>query len=100
MSFVITLVFFLIIAMVNVAIFPKLWSWAVIAGALLLLGLSTGIGSTSALVFVLIVYLLSVPVLLLSPLRMRFVTPFLFSIFKKQTLKMSDTERELSLIHI
>ena len=94
MSFVITLVFFLIVAMANVAIFPKLWSWAVIAGALLLLGLSTGIGSTSALVFVLIVYLLTVPVLLLSPLRMRFVTPFLFSIYKKQTLKMSDTERE------
>ncbi len=94
MSLLLTLAFFLIISMVLSANYPKLWAWSIAIGFLLLSGYSLGVGSPIGLGIVTLIYLLVVVGLHIPLVRMRFITAPIFTIFKKQTLTMSDTERE------
>ncbi len=94
MLFIITLCFFLVITMVVVSNYPKLWVWSLITGLLLFIGIYMGWGSPVALGLIGLLYGVTVFSLHLPWVRMRFITAYLYDIFKQQTLSMSNTERE------
>ena len=94
MHLIITLIIYLIITGVIIACKPRMWVWSLTFLILLLLCYFFSITSLATSIVFWAIYLAIVIPMHVKPLRLTLLTARLLVIYRKQTLTMSDTERE------